>query len=356
MAQNRIDKEICEKVLTLGCQYVPVRGGIAQLLSTYDAYVYEDFNFCANSGGGNFLSKMMKAFLGVILFLKKMIFDRKIKIVHIHTASHNSFWRSSLYVNLTKLFRKKVLLHIHGGDFRNFYKKSPKRISRILNRCDMIVTLTPTWKRYFEDITDSIPVEVVENVITPPRLNPQDAEGDVIHFLFLGKICAEKGIYDLLSMLTENRDVAKSVMLHIGGNGEVDKLKAYISDNNLQDCVIFEGWVDENKKADLFNLCEISILPSYAEGMPISLIEAMSYGLYTVSTKVGGIPEVITSEVGTLYDAGDNVQLLNSIRYVINNIDTIRNNRQSIVDASVKYMPGNVSEKLNLLYSTLLNS
>ena len=351
-----IEKSLCNKILTIGCAYKPPRGGVAQLLSTYDSYVYEDFNFCANSGGGNFLLKMLKAFWGVILFLKKMIFDRKIKIVHIHTASYNSFWRSSIYITLARLFRKKVLLHIHGGGFRDFYKKSPKRITRILNRCDLIVTLTPAWKRYFEDITDSIPVEVVENVITPPRLNPQDSEGDVIHFLFLGKICAEKGIYDLLSMLTENRDVAKSVMLHVGGNGEVDKLKAYISDNNLQDCVIFEGWVEENRKADLFNLCEISILPSYAEGMPISLIEGTSYGRYTVSTKVGGIPEVITSDVGTLYDAGDNKQLRNSIKHVVNNIDTIRNNRQKIVDASMKYMPGNVSEKLNLLYSTLLNS
>ena len=79
--------------------------------------------------------------------------DRKIKIVHIHTASYNSFKRSAWYVSLANFMRKKVLLHIHGGGFKEYYATNPQWISSVLNKCDGIITLSESWKEFFQGVT-----------------------------------------------------------------------------------------------------------------------------------------------------------------------------------------------------------
>ena len=192
MIKTYIDKSICDAILTVGCQYRPPKGGIAQVLSTYDDYVYEDFKICVNSGSGRTISKWMYSIYGFCYFLIKMFTDRQVRIVHIHTASYNSFWRSALYVRFARLFKKKVILHIHGGDFKNFYNESKEKVSAILDMCDCLITLSSSWKSYFESITKCRIVTVIENVVAPASLFQQEHKDSKLHMLYLGLITSEK--------------------------------------------------------------------------------------------------------------------------------------------------------------------
>ena len=74
--------------------------------------------------------------------------------------------------------------------------------------------------------------------------------------------------------------------LKIGGNKNEEKLKKQIKDFNIQEIVTFEGWVSGNKKLELLNWADVFILPSFNEGLPISILEAMSYGMPIISTPV----------------------------------------------------------------------
>ena len=66
-------------------------------------------------------------------------------------------------------------------------------------------------------------------------------------------------------------------------------------------------------------MADAFILPSYAEGLPVSILEAMSYGLPILSTPVGGIPEIVTSQIGILFQPGDKQSIYNSIMTIMNN-------------------------------------
>ena len=355
MIKTYIDKSICDAILTVGCQYRPPKGGIAQVLSTYDDYVYEDFKICVNSGSGRTISKWMYSIYGCCYFLIKMFTDRQVRIVHIHTASYNSFWRSALYVRFARLFKKKVILHIHGGDFKNFYIESKEKVSAILDMCDCLITLSSSWKSYFESITKCRIITVIENVVAPASLFQQEHKDSKLHMLYLGLITSEKGIFDLVDVLERYKDEYQGkVVLHIGGNGRTEILCDRIVDGGLEDNIIYEGWVSGEKKKELLNNCDICILPSYAEGMPISLIEAMSYGQYVIASNVGGIPELVSSKVGELHNPGDVVELKRLIDIAIENQDCIRRRRQEIRSHVAKYSPVSVATKLNALYKQLL--
>lgn len=343
-------------VLTIGCSFHIPKGGVAQVLCNYEQYVFSSFKFVANSGDGNFLYKILKVSSAIMIVCMLLIFDKKIKIVHIHTASYNSFRRSAWFVYVAKLFRKRIILHIHGGGFKEYYFSNSSTISKVLNKCDCIIVLSQSWKSFFKSITTCRRIEVVENIIVPPiRLNVIKDKSK-IHFLFMGLITEQKGIFDLLDVITEHkREFYDSIRLHIGGNGKVDELKLYVEKNRLHDIVCFEGWVSGEKKTELYNLADVYILPSYTEGMPLSILEAMSYGLPILTTPVGGIPEVVDSRNGILFAPGDKQGIFNAIMSIVINSDKRKLMSENSRNKSLKFFPENVISQLESVYKSMFN-
>ena len=306
------------EIITIGCEYTPPKGGIAQVLYNYEKYVFPDFKCITNSGQGNAIYKLWKAISALIQLFFTLLFSKQTKIVHIHTASYNSFRRSAWFAHLGKAMHRKVILHIHGGGFKEFYQTAPQSISKVLNSCDCIITLSPKWQAYFKTISTCPMIEVVDNVITPPTILNTPKNDNKTHLLFLGLITEQKGIFDLLEVLAEYKKVfERKIVLHVGGNGKVERLKEFIQTHGLQDIVIYEGWVAGERKIQLFNISDAFILPSYTEGLPVSILEAMSYGLPILATPVGSIPEVVNESNGILFEPGNKTEIYNSILKLI---------------------------------------
>ncbi len=312
---------ISHHVLTIGCKYNPPKGGIAVVLNNYKNHVYTDFQAIVNSGADNNLYKLWKAVSALIKLFCKLIFNHEIRIVHIHTASYNSFKRSAWFVKLAKILGRKVVLHIHGGGFKEYYKTNPRWISSILNKCDAIITLTPSWKQYFQEISTCPLITIIPNIIEPPQTNYPKYNDGKFHLLFLGLITEAKGIFDLIEVLNDNvSEFRGKIILHIGGNGKTKQLCDMIERYDIADIVKFEGWVSGNKKAELLSACDAFILPSYTEGLPISILEAMVYGKPVLSTPIGGIPEIIEhGKTGLLFDAGDKDAMFSAIKLLSEN-------------------------------------
>jgi len=161
----------------------------------------------------------------------------------------------------------------------------------------------------------------------------------------------------LLAVLTAERSVfMDKVKLYVGGDGEVEKLKKIIAENNLEHIVEYVGWVSGERKVELLKECDVYILPSYNEGLPISILEAMSYGLVVASTNVGGIPEVIENgHNGYLFEAGDKPQIFETLQKIIND-DSLRaaELRDRSFDIVENYYPEKVIPKLKTFYKSLL--
>lgn len=346
------------KVLTIGCKYNPPKGGIAQVLFNYKRFIYDPFFFVANSKGKKCISSYLLLLFHPFAMLINFTLHPNIKIVHIHTPSYKPFFYSTITAQIARLFNKKVLIHIHGGGFKEYYAKHKSFVRKELNKMDGVIVLSETWKTFFSDSVGLNNVHIIHNVIPFPSIsNNHVREKQKVHLLFLGFIYKEKGIFDLIDVIKSNHDYFKDrLMLHIGGtelNG--NQLETIIKTYKLSDTITFHGWVNEKEKIKLFNISNIYILPSYKEGLPMSIIEAMSYGLPIISTKVGGIPDlVIDKKNGYLFTPGDKNAILEHLKSLLENEQLRKSMGEYSFNLSKKYLPSTVKLQINKLYNLIL--
>lgn len=342
-----------KKILTIGCHCDPPKGGIACVLKTYKDNVYRPFRFIPNSKGG-LLANLWYLTKSYIQCGWIYLVDKRIEIVHIHTASYNSFKRSALFIKQAKHFGKKVVCHIHAGSFREFRETCPAFVDKHLKMCDAIVALSEFWRKYYADELGLQNVVVVHNIIASPQPIQVKKDGR-FHILFLGLITEAKGIFDLLETIQDHEEEWRNrIILHVGGNGKVEKFKQLVIDYQLEDMVVYEGWVSGEKKASLFNLADAYILPSYTEGVPISILESMSYGVPVLSTPVGGIPEVIHSgENGILFQPGNKSAMADAINKLLNNKKLCQlMSERELVEAK-DYLPESIVCQLEAVYNSI---
>ena len=349
-----IVEKLSARVLTIGCQWKKPKGGIAVVLNSYSR-IFPKFNIIVNSNGKNAIANMLQLLYSLIATTFRLVLCRSIKIVHIHTASYNSFRRSALFISLAKFFKRKVVVHIHGGGFKEYYEKNTAFVHKNLLKCDTIIALTQYWKEYFNALGFKN-VVIVPNIVDTPVTKEKKNNDGKVHILYLGLITKAKGIYDLLDVVSEHKaEFENKITLHIGGNGETTTLQSIINERDLSQIVKFEGWVSGDKKVELLNYADVFILPSYTEGLPISILEAMSYKLPVISTPVGGIPEVIKDgENGFLFTPGDKKVLYD----VIIKLAFDKEQREKMGEKSYKkvqpHFPENVSARLENIYKELL--
>ena len=171
--------------------------------------------------------------------------------------------------------------------------------------------------------------------------------------MYLGKISQQKGIFDLLDVVEKNINFFRNrLILHIGGNGDTERLKTLILTKGIADIVTFEGWADNNKKIELLNRADALILPSYTEGLPVAILEAMTYELPVVATTVGGIPEIVSPETGLLFHPGNKIEMFKCLRMLVNN--EYHFNPQRIAEIAQQFLPSNIVKQLTEIYNSLL--
>lgn len=347
-------------VLFIGPDYRDHRGGIGAVLDVYSKNI-SPFKFIPTYVTKP-LPKQTAVYLSAIFKLIWVcITDRQIKILHIHHASKGSFFRKSLLVLIGKLFGKKVILHVHGAKFHVFYEKYKLRkrfIKFIIEKADVVVCLSEVWKEFFSSNFRLKKLVIINNVIPTAVRDAHDKNGEAINLLFLGQIGVRKGLFDLLDVLAQNRSEFKNkVRLTIGGIGEVERLEKTLADHQFNGDVKFAGWVNGIKKAELLNGCDVYVLPSYFEGLPISILEAMSYGKPVISTHVGGIPEIVKPGVnGWLFEPGDKNALGSIITEAMNDKERLKQYGSNSLTISQNYTPESVFQSVNELYREILNN
>ena len=349
-----IDKEITDRVLLVGPDCESPKGGIGMVTKTYRQF-FSSFNYLTTQSEGNRFQKsciFAKALWKLIPFL----LNSKIRLIHVHGSSDGSFVRKSLIILLSKLVGKKVIYHIHSGSFKAFVAKHTKVVTYILRKCDYIVALSDYWKKYFEEDLHCRNVTVVHNIMDYPREDHSSRNVNLCTFLFLGKICDHKGIFDLLDVITDHfSSLDGKIKLIIAGMGETERLENYIKDNKLRDIVEYVGWVDDEAKRQLLNESDVVILPSYYEGVPICILEGYSYHLPAISTRVGGIPEILEDEKnGILFTPGDKDALYNAIIRMTDFPSVRLAMGEYAYQTSLAHLPSQVEESLIELYSQLL--
>lgn len=239
----------------------------------------------------------------------------------IHGANGKSWTRKRLIINLGHILGYKIVFHMHGGELRKYVAaKGTEYYMKCFRKCRHVVFLTDAWTKYAQQELGCTNAVTLMNIVPTPTMAKQPrTEGAPISLVYLGYIYKEKGIFDLLDVIASNRDRwLGHLTLTIGGQWNEYRVLNFIKDNDLGGIVKFVGWVSGDDKATILSKTDILILPSYYEGLPISILEAMSYAMPVITTPVGGIPEVVTDGVeGTLFTPGDKAAMTRAIdRYI----------------------------------------
>ncbi len=348
-------------ILYIGPDYKNHRGGIGAVLSIYAKNI-EPFNFIATNTYKNKWYEMFY-FTGALFKLFFVLLkNRDITIVHIHAAKDGSIVRKYCICFIAKkLFFKKIVFHSHAGAFDEYYKKGNglyKYMCRFLvNNSEAVVVLSDRWNDFFREnfhvkrlMVIANPVEHKQPVVIKQNIN------SAITFLFLGRIADHKGIFDLVDLVvSEQESLRGKCKFLVGGNHEVDRLKETIIDGGVSDLVEYIGWVQDDEKDQYFYRSDYFILPTYHEAMPMTILEALSYGKPVVSTPVGGIPEVIEhNKNGYLFPPGDKTQLKQIIFNLINDRSKYDCMRIQAMNAAKRFYPESIKTELEKLYSEIL--
>lgn len=249
-----------------------------------------------------------------------------INIVHIHVASKGSFLRKSFIIDYFNYKKVPVILHLHGGKFREFYYESSRmqklRIKSVFNKASKIIVLTKDWLQFTETLGVLDKTVIVPNFTSIPEVDIAPKRIDDFTILFLGRLGKLKGTYDLIKAtgILINEKKIRNLKLILAGDGDCEEIREYASNLGISDYINITGWVDSEKKHLLLSLCDIVVLPSYFESFGLSLIEGMSHGKPVIGTTAGSIPNVvINGEDGLLIEAGDVIALSESIMELYEN-------------------------------------
>lgn len=299
-----------------------VRGGVASVVNSYyDAGLDRlcELTYLPTMEDGSKLKKLLVA-AGARIRFEWLI--RENDILHVHMSADNSFYRKAVFIRKAHKEGKKIIIHMHGSTFDLFYKErcndtQKQQVREIFAMADVVIALSEDWKEFLaESICDVQKIVVIYNSVKIPEVYRKGYTNRKM--LFLGILGQRKGTYDLIEALPEILQKFPDSHVYFGGDGEREQAEQLCRDKGIADHVTFLGWVRGAEKERFLKECSIYVLPTYHEGMPMSILEAMSYGMAVVSTYTGGIPHIITDgENGLLCEAGDREALQKNLLKVL---------------------------------------
>ena len=296
-----------------------VNGGISAVVNNYyhaGLNKKVDLQYIGTMEDGSKFHKLKVAVRAILRFIKEI---RHYEIVHINMASDISLYRKIPFIYLTKLFGKKLVIHQHGGNFQEFYysecgKKRQWFIRRTLEKSDVFLVVADYLGDIFKKIISEDKVIAFPNAIELPLGVETKSGGQKL--LFLGRLCKEKGIRELLEAAVELKEEYPNLELYLGGVWVEQELKD-IADQ-YGEFIHQLGWIGKKEKEKYLQECNIFVLPTYFEGLPMSLLEGMAYKCACIASEVGGIPQVIDDGInGILICPKNKEKLKNAIRKLL---------------------------------------
>lgn len=310
------------KVLMVGPDR-SVHGGISGVVNNYyDAGITEkvDLNYIGTMVEGSRLRKLWQAVKAYIKFLKLL---PEYPIVHVNVASDSSYYRKSLFIKAAKRAGKKIVIHQHGGDFETFYEKEQNdrgraKIRQVLGMGDVFLVLSPALEQFFKGILEPSKVILFPNAVPVP--SDIEKEYGKQKILFLGRLCKEKGLRELFSVLPQLHGQFPQMHVLLGGIWEDEELLEEAA--KMKEYVTDLGWLQGEAKKDYLRTSDLFVFPTYFEGQPVSVLEAMAYQCGIVATRVGGIPQMIEQEqTGLLIEPKDPEGLKSALEKLLSDPD-----------------------------------
>jgi len=281
------------------------------------------YNNEPSNGGGPLW--LVLAILQTLFDALRFPFRRRPDLVHVHSAHWFSFYRATFYIVFsTYIWRVPVVLHIHGSSFDEFLTTRSvvaQAFQRVgFSACSSVITLSDYWRELIEKHTQAGHVVTIPNAVDPEKYtsSPNITDPTIVYVSHLSE---RKGVNEFATAISTLIEQHDNLTVHVAGSGPYsDRIEQLQS---RYDKINYHGYVSEEKKRELLADGSIFVLPSYAEGLPIAILEAMAAGNAIVSTSVGSIPEVITEDMGHVIEPGNSDALYTALQSLCNSQPTV---------------------------------
>ena len=277
-------------------------------------------------GGGNALY----SFWILTTALAKLVrgrFDGQLAGVHVNMAERLSLFRKSAVVVVCRALGIPVVLHLHAAQLHHFYRKLPSPLQGLTRwvfslPAACLVLGGEAHRFVTEELrVPSDCVEIIINGVPEPAHGRRTAGNGlrVQRVVFLGNLSERKGVSDLLQALSLPGFDAGRLEVTLAGGGDVAAYQAMALQLGINSFVSFSGWSDQQQVSQLLAQADVLVLPSYDEGLPLVILEALANGVAVVCTPVGEIPAVLSHGVNACFvQPGDASGIAEGLQRVLN--------------------------------------
>ncbi len=319
------------------------------------------YHYVGNKGKNKILMAILLPF-GLIKFMITLI-KFKPEIIHLNPSLRiKAIIRDAIYLMISKFFKKKVVIFWRGWNSdveKKISNKYPKLFKRIYNKANAHIVLASDFKNKLQKwgITKSIFLETtkVDDELLA-NYKKEDIKNKKMQILFLSRLEKYKGIYETIDIFKILQQEYPDIKLILAGSGsEVERIKDKIKRENIANIEIL-GHINGEDKINAFNESLFYILPSYAEGMPNSVLEAMAFGCIIISRPVGGLVDFFEeNKMGHLIQSlnpEDYAQKIDKILYMQKK-ERIKISEYNYEFAKKKFYASTVAKRLEKIYENL---
>jgi glycosyltransferase involved in cell wall biosynthesis len=285
-----------------------VRGGINSVIAAYlesKSLQMYSFEWLSTFDDRSPIRKIVAALRAYLL---GPVLISRADIVHVHGAFRTSVKRKLPLILMAKAMRKRVIFHVHASTFEKAFDGPVAPMIRwMLASVDKVIALSPIWAASIQSQCPGADVVCLPNPVkVPTRDSVRSSQKKKPRILFLGSLEPRKGFKDLLMAMSAVLARIPAAKLVFAGDGDIEGARRLAAELGISASVTFLGFIRGGRKTWELQRAAVLCLPSYDEGVPVALLEAMSNGIPVVTTPVGGIPDLVRSgENGLLVAPGD---------------------------------------------------
>ena len=315
------------RILIVGPHRTRTLGGISTvidgLLRAAPKAGYEVQHIASQNDEYQGMKKLVLATAALLQYVLKIIWWRP-NLTMIHVGSNASLYRKAIFITVADWLRQRVVTHFHAGDFDHYYEQQSKLGKRFiqtgLRRSQKLIAVSQATAQRLRQLLPDAEILMIPNGIKTREFAPIERERDqYVRVLFVGGMGKLKGERDLIQALGLAVKLAPQLRFSLLGHGAAG-MRMLCDDHGILARLEHLGPVPHAERAQFFRSADIFVLPSYGEGMPMAVLEAMAAGLPVIATNVGGIPELITHGAeGFLISPGNVQDLAERIVRLANN-------------------------------------
>jgi O-antigen/teichoic acid export membrane protein/glycosyltransferase involved in cell wall biosynthesis len=312
--QSQVPAVQRQRIVMIGAHPTKTLGGISTLISDLlQSPLAREFEFkhiVSQVDGGGPLAKLLLALKALGQLIWTLCLWRP-ALVYVHVGGNASLYRKTVFIGLARLSGLPVMAHFHAGNFAPYFAAQSawgrQLILRGLGLSHKFIAVSQEMARWLVQLWPQAEVAVIPNgVRTELFTTTRNHTAATPRLLFVGKMGFLKGEADLLRALRQLHDQGvTNWRLDLLGQLSAD-IHPLIEQLGLAAQIDQCGPVGLHERIGYFQRADVFVLPTYAEGMPLAVLEALAAGLPVLTTPVGGIPELLEDGgAGLLVAPGD---------------------------------------------------